>query len=300
MRLVVKQKGGAAREFSFEEGPVSIGRAAESHVFLPDRTVSRRHALIVPESGGSWLVEDLDSASKTYVNGQAVHKAPLKDGDQIRISEFMINVLMEQKPEPVRTVDLGASPKPDDTFHMEAALATPEHETVVRNPDSNHAPAMRLAARRLNDFSIASERICSAESMDELLLTLLDATLDQFEAYHVWCAIRSTPDGPMTCHGGKKSDGNSIDLNSLPLREKIAQAVEKGEYLVLPRVSAKLESEAIRSAMIATILRPEGCFGVLYVDNSMKAKHYSLSDLDYLMLLAMHTAASMRNLLIKS
>ena len=46
--------------------------------------------------------------------------------------------------------------------------------------------------------------------------------------------------------------------------------------------------------MIAAIMRPEGCFGVLYADNAMKAKHYSLSDLDYLMLLAMHTAAVMR------
>ena len=49
--------------------------------------------------------------------------------------------------------------------------------------------------------------------------------------------------------------------------------------------------------MIAAILRPTGCLGVLYVDNAMKAKHYSLSDLDYLMLIAMHTAAVMKKFL---
>jgi hypothetical protein len=54
------------------------------------------------------------------------------------------------------------------------------------------------------------------------------------------------------------------------------------------------EEEAIRSAMIAAVMRPTGCFGVLYVDNAMKEKHYSLSDLDYLMLVAMHTAAVMK------
>ena len=41
--------------------------------------------------------------------------------------------------------------------------------------------------------------------------------------------------------------------------------------------------------MIAAIIRSAGCFGVLYVDNAMADDHYSLSDLDYLMLLAMHT-----------
>jgi hypothetical protein len=51
----------------------------------------------------------------------------------------------------------------------------------------------------------------------------------------------------------------------------------------------------IRSAIVAAIMRPTGCFGVLYVDNAMIHEHYSLSDLDYLML--MHTAAIMKKFL---
>jgi hypothetical protein len=46
--------------------------------------------------------------------------------------------------------------------------------------------------------------------------------------------------------------------------------------------------------MVASIMRPNGCFGVLYVDNAMIQEHYSLSDLDYLMLIAMHTAAILK------
>ena len=51
----------------------------------------------------------------------------------------------------------------------------------------------------------------------------------------------------------------------------------------------------IRSAMIAPIVDPTGCFGVLYIDNSMDHGHYDLSDLDYLMLVAIHTAAIIEN-----
>lgn len=289
MRLVLRQKDGTAKEFQFANGPVSIGRGANSQIFLADRAVSRQHAVIHSTDDAKWLIEDLDSASKTFLNDQPVHKAEIKHGDRLRISDFVIEISLEEDSAVAEAIQM------EDTLHLEAALATPPHETVVRRPDEGHAPAMRLAAKRLLDFSQAAERICEAASLDDLLLTLLDITLEQFGALHVWCALRIQPGGPMICHAGKKKDGSAVDLNQIPLREKVTQAVEKGQFLVMPRVSAQIEvEEAIRSAMIATVMRPTGCFGVLYADNAMKAKHYSLSDLDYLMLVAMHTAAVMR------
>jgi pSer/pThr/pTyr-binding forkhead associated (FHA) protein len=299
MRLLLKQQDGTTKELQFTQGPVSIGRGADSQVFLPDPTVSRHHAVLHSADDGTWMIEDLDSASKTFLNDQPVRKANLEHGDVIRITTFAIEVALEdQIPQPQQQQD--QTPKEqqmqtEDTLHLEAALATPPHETVVRNPDAGHAPAMRLAAKRLTDFSKATIRICDAASLDELLLTLLGLTLEEFDAFHVWCALRTQPRGPMTCHAGKKKDGSPVDLNQIPLREKVIQAVEKGQFLVMPRVSAQLEEkDAIRSAMIAAIMRPTGCFGVLYADNAMKEQHYSLSDLDYLMLVAMHTAAVMQ------
>ncbi len=292
MRLVLRQKDGDAREFQFKEGPISIGRAADSQILLADRAVSRKHAVIQSTDDGKWTVEDLDSASKTYLNDAAVHKAQIQHGDNIRITDWTIEVVLEEEITTDESIHL------EDTFHLEAALAIPPHETVVRKPDAGHAPAMRLAAKRLTDFSKAAERICEARSLDELLVTLLDITLEQFDAFHVWCALRKLPGGPMICHGGKKKDGKPVELNDIMLKEKVIQAVEKGQFLVMPRVSAQIEEEeAIRSGLVAAIMRPNGCHGVLYVDNSMKEKHYSLSDLDYLMLIAMHTASIMKKFL---
>jgi len=290
MRILLRQKDGNTKEFQFAKGPVSIGRGANSNIFLPDRSVSRQHAVIHSTEDGKWTIEDLDSTSKTYLNDEAIQKAGIKHGDSLRITDFIIDIVMEEEvSEDDKAMQL------DDTLHLEAALAVPPHETVVRRPDAGHAPAMRLAARRLMEFSQAAETICDAGSLDELLLSLLDITLGQFSAYHVWCALRTSPTGPMSCHGGKKRDGNPVDLSKLKLQQKITQVVEKGQFLVLPRVSAQIEEEeAIRSALIAAIMRPNGCFGVIYADNAMKDKHYSLSDLDYLMLISMHTAAIMK------
>ena len=290
MRILLRQKDGDTKEFQFLKGPVSIGRGANNNIFLPDRAVSRQHAVIHSSEDGKWTIEDLDSTSKTYLNDEAVQKAEIKHGDCLRITDFIIDIVMEDEvSEDDKAMQL------DDTLHLEAALAVPPHETVVRKPDAGHAPAMRLAARRLMEFSQAAERLCEAGSLDELLLSLLDLTLEQFSAYHVWCALRTSPAGPMTCHGGKKRDGNPIDLSKLKLQQKITQVVDKGQFLVLPRVSAQIEEEeAIRSALIAAIMRPNGCHGVIYADNAMKDKHYSLSDLDYLMLISMHTASILK------
>ena len=292
MLLVVKQKDGKAEEFQFSEGPISIGRAANSQIFLPDRSVSKQHAVISATGEGKWIVEDLGSANKTYLNDKEIRKAEINTGDCLHVTDFTIEITFEDNAHAEKPINL------EDTFHLEAALAIPLHETVVRKTDAGHAPAMRLAAKRLTDFSQAAEAICETDSLDNLLMTLVDIALEQFDAFHVWCALRNQPTGPMTYQAGKSRTGQTVDLSKIKLQSKIAQAVEKGQFLVLPRVSAQVEEEeAIRSALIATIMRPDGCFGVIYVDNGMKDKHYSLSDLDYLMLVAMHTAAVLRNFL---
>jgi adenylate cyclase len=292
MRLLVKQKDGQTKEYQFAEGPICIGRAADSHIFLADRTVSKQHATIFIADDGKWMVQDMDSANKTFLNGEPIHKIEIKDGDCLHITDFTIEIHLEDEVAVDETAEL------EDTLNLEAALATPPHEIVVRKPDAGHAPAMRLAAKRLTDFSQATEVISGANNIEQLLLTLLDVTLKQFSAFHTWCALREQASGPMTYHAGKRRDGGAVDLSQIKLSDKINQAVEKGQSLVLPRVAADIEEkERIRSAMIAAVRRPVGCYGVLYVDNAMIHEHYSLSDLDYLMLLAMHTAASLRKLL---
>lgn len=292
MRLVLKQDDGDTKEFQFSQGPVQIGRAADSHVFLPDRTVSKKHALILCNDDGTWHVQDLDSANKTYLNGEPVGTAEIKTGDSIRITDFTIKVNLDERAQPDSTAQL------EDTLNLEAGLATPVHETVVRKPDAGHAPAMRLKAKRLSDFSQACDAICKSKNLEDLLVTLLNISLKQFSAFHTWCALREQPNGPMTYHAGKRRDGQPVELGDLKLAEKINQAVERRQSLVLPRVGADVEEKArIRSALIATINGPGGCYGVIYVDNAMVHDHYALGDLDYLMLVAIHTAAVLNRFL---
>ena len=296
MRLVVRQSGQAVNEFQFTKGPIHIGRHADSQIFLPDRIVSRHHAVIFSTQDGKWMVEDLDSANKTYLNDNTIHKAEIKTGDCLRIADFVIEINLEDDTivdEPINLEDTltTASYSPADT---QAAISH-EPQIIVRRPDSEHAPDMRLPAERARDFMEATEAICKADSLDEVLHTLLNIAAKQFSAYHIWCALRNQPTGPMTCHAGKRRDGSAVELSEIEFNEKINQAVEKGQFLLIPRIPPQKEKPVIHSAMIASIMGQADCFGVLYVDNDMAHEHYNLGDLDYLMLIVIHTAVVLKN-----
>jgi pSer/pThr/pTyr-binding forkhead associated (FHA) protein len=294
MRLVIKQNGQTVNEFRFDRGPVYIGRHAHSQVFLPDRAVSRQHAAIFITHDGKWVVEDMDSANKTYLNDKAIHKAEIKTGDSIRIGDFTIEIDLESTAETSEPIHLEDTLIP--TSHKStAALADPSREVIVRKPKAEQAPDIKLPAKRVKDFMQATEAICKANGLDALLKVLLGVALKQFNGYHSWCALRNQPAGPMTSHAGKSRDGHGVNLSDLKLGKKITEAIETGQFVLVPQASAPTEKNRIRSAMIAPVIDPTGCFGVLYVDNSMDHGHYSLSDLDYLMLLAIHTAAIIEN-----
>ncbi len=293
MRLIVKKAGQTVNELQFGKGPVYIGRHAHSQVFLPDRAVSRQHAAIFTTQDGRWVVEDLDSANKTYLNDKPIHKGQIKTGDCIRIGDFEIEIDLEAGAEAGDAINL------EDTListpRKLATASAASREVIVRSPEAERAPDIRLPAKRINDFIQATEAICKSNGPDEVVKTLLSITLKDFAAYQSWCALRALPEGPMTCHAGRSRDGQTVELSKISVHGKVTQAIEKKQFVLIPRVTPTSSEQKIRSAMIAPIMDPSGCFGVLYVDNSIDQDYYSLSDLDYLMLLAIHTAAVVEN-----
>jgi adenylate cyclase len=286
MRLIVTKGDESVGQFQFSEGPVYIGRLTNCQVFLPDRAVSRQHAVIFATPEGKWMVEDLDSANQTYLNDKAIHKAVINTGDKIRITDFTIEVNIEEELE-----------VEEPTTYLEDTLtdAHREPQIIVRKPDAEYAPEIRLPSKRVKDFMQAVEAICKANGPEALLQVLLGVSLRQFSAYHAWCALRNESKGPMTSHAGKCRDGRKVELSEIKLKDKITRAVDNGQFLLLPQAPFQINEEGIRSVMVAPIMDPEGCFGVLYVDNALDREQYTISDLDYLMLLAINTAAILEN-----
>jgi pSer/pThr/pTyr-binding forkhead associated (FHA) protein len=64
----------------------TIGRSRDNSIHLADERVSRRHARIDLEQG-TFVINDLDSANGTFVNGQRIQRHRLRSGDEIRIGD---------------------------------------------------------------------------------------------------------------------------------------------------------------------------------------------------------------------
>ena len=86
--LVVVKGPNIGEKFLMEKSGFQIGRAPESDIFLDDITVSRKHAMI-EETGTNHRLLDTGSLNGSYINGEIVEKAILKNGDRIRIGKYI-------------------------------------------------------------------------------------------------------------------------------------------------------------------------------------------------------------------
>lgn len=67
--------------------PIIAGRSPNSDIYLNDVTVSRQHAVFLPNAG-TFVLTDNNSLNGTYVNGDRVDNAYLQNGANINIGKF--------------------------------------------------------------------------------------------------------------------------------------------------------------------------------------------------------------------
>ena len=87
--VVVKRGPNAGSKFILDHDVTGAGRHPDSHIFLDDITVSRRHAEIVKTDGG-YVVKDVGSLNGTYLNRERIDDAPLANGDELQIGKFRL------------------------------------------------------------------------------------------------------------------------------------------------------------------------------------------------------------------
>lgn len=85
-----KYQGG---EYPLEEGrQIVIGRSSDLDMVLVEEMVSRRHAQISMH-GGIISIEDLGSTNGTFVNGEKIQRATLREGDRVLVGTSILKVV---------------------------------------------------------------------------------------------------------------------------------------------------------------------------------------------------------------
>jgi len=282
MRLVVKHKGSVVQEIGFTKGPIYIGRHNQNQIVLSDRAVSRQHAVLYTTPDGQIHAEDLHSANGTFLNGTVIDKVQVRSGDVLHIADYGIEITLEDS----RGVTSAA--------HLEDTLipAPRKPQVIGRRFTADHGPDLLLPVLRAQDFAKAASVICQANGPDETAGVLVDILLEQFQAQGAWCGLREGFEGPWTSQAGKTRGGQDMTPHDLELRTHMDHAVQMGQFLLLPQ---GLSDKSVRSVLIAPILETRGTLGCLVIENGPDQEPYHLRDLDYLMLLALHTGAVLEN-----
>lgn len=138
----------AGQVFTMNTHEFTMGRHPDNQGCVDDQGISRYHAKIVRDNA-EYTIEDLNSSNGTYVNGVAVQRAELKNGD---------------------TLQLG----PRVSFRF--SLASSAEERVMRQlyESSVKDPMTRIFNRQYFDAQLTSELSFAVRHHSELSLLVVD------------------------------------------------------------------------------------------------------------------------------
>lgn len=290
MRLFVSLGESSVNELKFDRGPIYVGRQVGSQVFLPDKAVSRQHAVFYTTKDGTWMIEDMGSSNKTFLNSQAMHKTELKHNDVIRIGDFLIRVSLEED------TAHGSKAEMEDTITGAEQGTVSELHTVERKPEAHDSPGIKFPSKRVKNYNEILDVLGKQNSLNTLLRSLMDVLFRQFNAKNIWMAVRSKPDGKMEIESGRKITTEHVERMDLAIPASLAEAIAGNKYLLIHQMPRQITVRGIRSVIIAPMLAGTECYGIIYIENSTEHPHYSLPDLDYLIFVSMSAAYAIQHL----
>jgi len=93
-KLIVSIDGVVIKEVQLTKDRTTLGRRPYNDVVIDNLAVSGEHA-VLQMSGNEIYLEDLNSTNGTYVNGKAVRKQLLQNGDFVEIGRYNIKYVSE-------------------------------------------------------------------------------------------------------------------------------------------------------------------------------------------------------------
>src|SRR5579859_3654168 len=163
-------QGSEQKNIVLNRSPFSVGRKVDKDLVIADPRVSRDHAQITQE-GLDFFVVDLGSKHGTFVNGERIQRQKLERGDRL---------------------EFGARDSAYVLFNPAHATSNTAREFLSQisgisgiaiKPEATELETLRLfleAARKLNTAGV----------LDEILVTMLDVTLQLTKAERAYVFLK--------------------------------------------------------------------------------------------------------------
>lgn len=276
---------GSMRTWPLAPGETRIGRSSDLEVSLPDRSVSRLHAL-VRRDGDILILEDSGSRNGTTVNGIRV-RAPqrLNANDQIAFGNVALSVQVDDQPvQPAFREDVQL----DSTFRLNWMELRPAQEKT-------DGVDLSQILMDMGEFLVRHQ------PEEEIFRACLD-TVERVVPFHRACLLLLDEDGqPVMRAARSKGENPNVQL---ALSQTMVQTVitERASLLVQDaQADQRFQAQAsvilgkIRSALVAPLFDNTRVIGVLYVDSTEFTQPYHKDHLRHLALLANILAVKITN-----
>jgi phosphoserine phosphatase RsbU/P len=284
-------QGNDQQTLSLNHTPFTVGRKVDRDLVIADPRVSREHAEIVLENNEFFVI---DKASKhgTFVNGERVERRKLERNDRLEFGARDVAYLVFH---PLHTSSNTAREFLSQISEIQIAPEASDLEKLTLFMD---------AARRLNTIGV----------LDEILVTLIDATLKLTRAERGYIFLRDA-EGKLSLAAGRNSKAEIL-LDDTTISRSVLDAAlsSNSEYLVTD-TSQMLDMKE-RHSIVAFDLRTVICMplrkpqvqatraeqpadaeviGALYVDSRFASRDITSVSHDILQAIATEAAQLIEN-----
>ncbi len=288
-------QGNEQRTINLDHSPYSVGRKVDKDLVIADPRVSRDHALVVSENGAFFVV-DQGSKHGTFVNGERVQRQKLERNDRL---EFGVRDVAYVIFHPL---------------HMQSSNTAREFLSQI---SGIHISTETTDLEKLTLFLEAARKLNTIGVLDEIFVTLLDATLKLTRAERGYVFMKNE-DGNLRLAAGRNSKGEPLLDDKTISHSILDETLKSNSEFVITDTSQSLDL-AGRQSIVAYDLRTVICIplrkpqvqatrdaqggatgsgevmGALYVDSRFASRDISSVSNEILQAIAIEAASLIEN-----
>jgi phosphoserine phosphatase RsbU/P len=290
-------QGSEQKNIILNRTPFSVGRKVDKDLVIADPRVSRDHAQIMQE-GLDFFLEDLGSKHGTFVNGERIQRQKLERGDRL---------------------EFGARDSAYILFNPAHATSNTAREFLSQISVIGIKPEA-TELDKLNLFLEAARKLNTAGVLDEILMTMLDVTLQLTRAERGYVFLKDE-EGKLRLMAGRNSKKEPL-LDDKTISHSILEESMRSNSEFLLTDTSQSNEMAGRQSIVAYDLRtvvciplrklqvhstrdaqtpppnantPAQAMGVLYVDSRFASRDISGVDQKILHVIATEAASLIEN-----
>jgi pSer/pThr/pTyr-binding forkhead associated (FHA) protein len=292
---------------------ITIGRDLSNTMVLPDVSVSRMHARVIPKAK-KYVIEDLGSVNGTFVNRERVSRQALEIGDAITLGKTSLQFLHLRTPEESveeswdSSVIAGVLREKQDTEELAIQIALPPQETFLSMPlpDQWNLTDLNKAYDRLNLLYHLIHDLVMIVDFPEVLNKTLEKVVEIVKGDRGFIILVDEETGDLVPCVSRNREG-LLKPGGISLSKSICREVlESGQSILTSDAmedhrfqgSESVVVQKIRSAMSAPIRGKDKLLGVIHVDSIGRVTSFSRDDLELLTAIGYQAGIAIENAML--